>query len=75
MERSLGAPVTALNGKMNAFDGHLFNNQGINVNIDDALFDVQSSQISVPTITTVLNVLVQDPDVNAMGPYTNNAKP
>jgi len=33
---------------------------------------MQASQISVPTITTVLNALVQDPNVNVMGPFTSN---
>jgi len=55
-----------------AFDGDLFSNQGMNVNLDDALFNEQASQISVPTIATVLDALVQDPDVNAMCPCTNN---
>ena len=44
----------------------------MNVNLDDALFNEQASQINVPTIATVLDALVQDPDVNAMCPCTSN---
>ena len=72
MERSLGAPATAVDNKIFAFDGDLFSNQGMNVHLDDALFDEQANQIIIPTVTTVLDALVQDPAVVMMGPYTNN---
>ena len=70
MERSLGAAASTLDGKMYAFDGDLFSNQGMNVTIDDALFNMQANQIRIPTITTVQDALAQDPLVNIMGPYT-----
>jgi len=73
MERSLGAPATTLDDKIYAFmDRDLFSNQGMNVHLDDALFDEQANQISVPTIATVIDVLAQNPDVTTMGPFTNN---
>ena len=70
MERSLGAAASTLDGKMYAFDGDLFSNQGMNVTIDDALFSMQANQIRIPTITTVQDTLAQDPLVNIMGFYT-----
>jgi len=59
-ERSLGAPVTALDGKLYAFDGDLFRNNRINANLDDNLFDMRASQIRIQTITTILDALAID---------------
>ena len=71
-ERSLGAPITApLDDRTYAFDGDLYNNQGISVEIDNSYYDLaHATSVLVPTIANIINQIAADPTLTLFDPLT-----
>ena len=60
-ERSLGAPITPLDDRTYAFDGDLYNNQGISVEIDNSYYDLADATSGlVPTVANIINQIAAD---------------
>ena len=70
-ERSLGAPVTNFDNLTYAFDGDLYNNQGISVEINNSFYDLADpNSILVPTVVNIVNQIAADPLLNIFDPLT-----
>ena len=68
-ERSLGSPPSDLDGRLFAFDGDLFQNQGHTVEITNDYFTLVPNQVQVPTVGHILNQLAANPNLEFFGPY------
>ena len=59
-----------LEGKFFAFEGELIHNQGHTVEINDVVFHLPTTSVTVPTITAIVDALGTDETLTLMGPYT-----
>ena len=71
MDQQLGAPVSPVYGKFYAVDGDLHRNQGVTVEVPNALYQLSATQVLVPTLAHILQSLQQDPTLRYFGPYAN----
>ena len=53
LDRALGAPPSNLYGNISAFEGDLFQNQGLNVEIPNKFFNLIPNQVLAPTAATL----------------------
>ena len=67
--QTLDAPTSPLYGHIFAFYGYIHQNQGFNIKIPDALFNLVPNQILVPTLFTILTKLIADTNLEMFGPY------
>ena len=72
MDRPLIAPNLSTYGKTYDFDGDLYRNQGINVEIPNNLFNLVANQHLVPTVAHITTTIAQDDTLDYFGPYTAN---
>ena len=68
-ERSLGTPPSLIDGRLFAFDGDLYQNQGHTVEITNDCFTLVPNQVQVPTVGHILTQLAADPALEFFGPY------
>ena len=71
MERSLGAPASPLDDRTFAFDGDLFRNQGLNVEVSPDVYNLVPNATLVPTVPHILAQLAANPALTSLGPYAN----
>ena len=73
-ERSLlGAPITTFDDCTYAFDGDLYNNQGISVEINNSYYDLaDQTSVLVPKVTTNITItqIAADPNLTIFDPLT-----
>ena len=73
-ELTLGAAPSVLDGRTFAFDGDLFNNQGLNVEIQDHHYNYATQQQSlVPTVPHIVTQLAADPLLELFDPFVAGA--
>ena len=73
LDRALGAPLSNLYGNIYAFEGDLFNNQGLNVELHNEFFtNLIPNQILAPTANSIQTSVAADPVLERLlGPCTN----
>jgi len=69
LDQALGAPPCPLYGKPFAFEGNLFNNQGLNVELPNEFFSLVGNQLLVPTAQVIQTAVAADPATEMLGPY------
>ena len=73
-ELTLGAAPSILDGRTFAFDGDLFNNQGLNVEIQDHHYNYATQQqMLVPTVPHIITQLAADPMLELFDPFAAGA--
>ena len=71
MKVYLCAPITTFDDRTYAFDGDLYNNQGISVEINNSYYDLaDATSVFVPTIANIVNQIAADPLLNLFDPLT-----
>ena len=66
---SVTLPPT-ISGKMFIFDGELYRNSSVSVDMRNTVFNLCASNVLVPSIAMIRAALVTDPTVDLLGPYT-----
>jgi len=70
VELTLGSPPSPLDGRTFAFDGDLFNNQGLNVEmVDDHYNYATQHPMLVPNVAHILTQLAADPLLELFDPF------
>ena len=70
-ERTLGAPITPFDDCTYAFDGELYNNQGISVEINNSYYDLADQMsVLVPKVTNIITQIAADPTLTIFDPLT-----
>ena len=69
LDQALGAPSCILYGKHFAFEGDLFINQGLNLELPNDLFSLVGNQLLVPTAQVIQTAVAADANTKMLGPY------
>ena len=69
LDQALRTPPCTLYGKMIAFEGNLFNNQGLNVKLLNDFFSLVGNQLLVPTVQVIQTAVAADDNTEMLGPY------
>ena len=59
IDHPLGSPILSTYGKTFAFDGNLYCNQGINVDIPNNLYNLLTNQHLVPKVNHITTTIAQ----------------
>jgi len=68
LDQSLGAPPYTLYGKIFAFKGDLFDNQGLNVELLNDIFSLAGNQLLVPKAQVIKTAVAADANTKMLGP-------
>ena len=72
IDRPLGAPNLSIYGKTYAFNGDLYRNQGLNVEIPNNMFNLVANQHLIPAVAHITTTIVQNDTLDYFGPYAAN---
>eukprot|EP00536_Pseudo-nitzschia_multiseries_P009263 jgi/Psemu1/22724/gm1.22724_g len=70
INQALGAPPSQIDGNTYAFNGNLYKNSGLTIQLVDTLFNMAPNQIFIPSIGFITTQLATDPALTALGPFT-----